>query len=357
MAWKKTANVAQFKGADWSNFIQKVPNCTAEEAKRIALKNPQISFFFFCRTSMVLEGPVYEKYGPFNPNDAVFFSGKPWYGSADQCDSYEKEGVFTAYISPNDNFSLRDVANFTLADGSPAIDIVCLGAGNFATLDEKPYLRAENNQPVTDKPFNPNIQKVLDDGSVQFLQSKGITVLLTVMNAHTPVGWSEFTSAADATKFADYLKTDVVDKYGFDGIDIDDEYSAGTPNNSSLIMVTAIMKTSMPDKIISKALFSDIDYFPPNSYHDETLVQTLDFGWEMTYFEESAENRLSPYSNAGMDKSRLSYGYYSNFETIYNIPKEVSWLKSNGYGGAMIFAFEEQSNRDLMTKVINSWCE
>ncbi len=35
---------------------------------------------------MVLTGK-----GEFKPKDAVFFSGKPWYGSAPQADSYEKD--------------------------------------------------------------------------------------------------------------------------------------------------------------------------------------------------------------------------------------------------------------------------
>ncbi len=265
MAWTRTPNVAQFKGANWDNFIQKEPNCTPETAKRIALKNPNITFFFFCREYMVLEGHVYEEYGAFNPGDAVFFSGEPWFGSAPQCDSYQKNGMTIAYINPDNTFGLRNVADYTLADGSPAIDVACIFAGNYASAD-LPYLRANNNNPPTTKPFNDNIQAVLDDGSVQYLQSKGITVLMSLLNGHAEVGWSQFTSQQDAQNFAEYLKSDVVDRYGLDGIDIDDEYSAGVPNNSSLIMVTSIMKTLMPDKIISKALFSDIQYFPPNSW-------------------------------------------------------------------------------------------
>src|SRR5512140_2781775 len=98
MAWTKTPNVAQYKGADWKNFIRKEPNCTPERARRIALQNPRITFFFFCRQEMVLEGPVFEKYGAFHPGDAVFFSGEPWFGSAPQCDSYQKNKMTVAYV-------------------------------------------------------------------------------------------------------------------------------------------------------------------------------------------------------------------------------------------------------------------
>ena len=50
-------------------------------------------------------------------------------------------------------------------------------------------------------------------------------MLLSVLN-RKPTGWSEFTSEAAAQGFVDQLVA-AVDKYGLDGIDIDDEYSAG----------------------------------------------------------------------------------------------------------------------------------
>jgi chitinase len=129
-------------------------------------------------------------------------------------------GGMTAYINPQSSPQFRNVAGYTLADGSPAINVVCIFAGNYAA--------AESNPPTT-QPFNENIQQVLDDGSVQYLQGKGLTVLLTITNGWQAVGWSEFTSESDALDFAQYLKTDVVDKYGLDGIDIDDEYSTIFP--------------------------------------------------------------------------------------------------------------------------------
>ena len=155
--------------------------------------------------------------------------------------------VTTVYINPASSDQFKQVAGYTLADGSPAIDFVCIFGGNYAA-SSRPYLRANNDDPPTTKPLNPNIQKVLDDGAVGYLQGKGLKVLLTVLNGHKAVGWSEFTSESDAENFASYLKTDIVDKYGLDGIDIDDEYSTGTPNDTSLIMVTTKMKAIMPGK-------------------------------------------------------------------------------------------------------------
>jgi len=347
MAWLKTPNVAMFGGANWDTLIKKVSNCSPEQAKRIALQNPNVTFFFFCRERMVL--PPLGDQGVFNPGDAVFFSGEPWFGSAPQCDSYQKNEMTIAYINPKETNQLRDVACYLLADGSPAIDVVCIFAGNYAS-SELPYLRANNNDPPTTNPFNDDIQQALDDGSVKALQDKGITVLMTVLNGQQPVGWSEFTSEADTSAFAAYLKTEVVDKYGLDGIDIDDEYSTGTPNDNSLVMVTAIMQQLMPDKIISKALWADLQCFGP-TYNGKTLADTLSYGWEMSY-GAGPDYVLPPYVAKGMAKNTVSKGFWSGSPS--NDPTtDVNWIKNNGYGGVMIFSFEAQANIDLMGTLVN----
>ena len=59
------------------------------------------------------------------------------------------------------------------------------------------------------------------------LQEKDIVVSLTGLNDHTHVGWSQFTSQATVQSFVSYLKSDVVQMYGLDGIDIKDEHSVG----------------------------------------------------------------------------------------------------------------------------------
>ncbi len=256
----------------------------------------------------------------------------------------------TVYINPTTPQQLVDVAGYTLADGTPAVNVVCLFAGNYAA-DTLPYLRAENNSPPTTQPFNPSLQAALDSGAVAQVQAKGLKVLLTVLNGHQPVGWSEFTTEAAAMDFAAYLKS-VVDQYGLDGVDIDDEYSSGTPNDTSLAMVTTCLRQIMPDKLITKALWNDLGPFGA-TWQGHTLAENLSFGAEMSYGGPPAA-RLEPYLNVGLVKSQLSLGF-----TAGHGPKDpapyVEWVQANGYAGAMVYAFEDPANVDLMGQIVNAW--
>lgn len=353
MAWIKKTNVAMFKGANWNTLIKKVPNCSPEEAKRIALKNPKISFFFFCREYMILEN-LGDK-GIFNPGDAVFFSGEPWYGSAPQCDSYEKTGMSVAYVSLD---KIQTAGCYTMADGSAAVDVVCIFSAN---INKKPFppgaIALTPNTKVPDGyPYvvgSPDYAGLTAE-AIQKLQKKGITVLLTLLNNHDGTGWSEFPDAVTATNFAQQLK-EVVDRVGLDGIDIDDEYSDNPhPNPSSLVMVTTIMKQLMPDIIISKALWSDHKYFTPK-YENNTLADNLNYGWEMGYGGDP-KDRLSPYRKFGMAANTLVCGFWSGQTSPFRSPSEdVAWLKDNNYEGVMVYAFQDQPNVKLLGELVNYW--
>lgn len=77
----KVPNVAMYEGANWDNYLYTQNFITAEAA--IWKAPTSASFFFYCR------GPLILKNGrSFNPGDAVYFMGKPWWGSAPQCDAY-----------------------------------------------------------------------------------------------------------------------------------------------------------------------------------------------------------------------------------------------------------------------------
>lgn len=93
VAFNKVSDVAQYKGADWKNEVRRETGLSLEQAKAIAAANPNISYFFITKgAQMVLEGSTsFTAKGVFRTGDAVFFSGKPWYGSAPNlADIYEK---------------------------------------------------------------------------------------------------------------------------------------------------------------------------------------------------------------------------------------------------------------------------
>ena len=122
--WGKVDNVAEYKDANWDNFIKTVPNTTVEAAKELADADDDIHFFFYCRQPVILNSRQ------FNAGDAVFFSGKPWFGSAPQCDSYqkmvwgwkEKSDVAEFKGAPWDNM-VRKVGNVSVDEAKRIADV------------------------------------------------------------------------------------------------------------------------------------------------------------------------------------------------------------------------------------------
>jgi hypothetical protein len=361
MPWTKTANVAMYEGADWSGLKQIVSDCTPQQAQRIAILDPTIRFFFFARESMVLTNPDWPEPKVFQPGDAVFFSGESWWGSAPQCDSYQRDGLSLAYIGnlgPNPTSPLV-AADYVTAQGLNAVDIVSLFAANLnvTVFDDYVRLAPDVKVPtggtlaVAHQDYIPLFQQ-----SVAALQEQGLIVLLTFLNNHDAAGWSEFdpdTAAgqADAQTFAQQLQA-VVETYGFDGIDIDDEYSDGAPYPASLAMVTSMMQALMPGKLISKALFDDSDYFGP-TYDGVGLAQTLTYGWQMSY-GASPSDVLPAYVGYGMSQQALSMGFWTG-QPSFDPSGDVAWLKSNGYAGVKDYAFEDSANQALLGSLVNDW--
>ena len=355
MPWTKTANVAMYGQADWSGYKKTVPDCSPQQAQRIAMLDPSISFFFFAREYMVLTNPAWPQPRVFNPGDAVFFSGEPWWGSAPQCDAYQKDGLAVAYIGNLDKTDPTIAGRFTTAQGLNAVDIVCLFAANLNLTVTGDYVALA---PQVTVPSGGTIAVAHDyyipvfKNSVAALQAKGISVLLSFLNNWDDSGWSEFdpTSAAgqaSAQSFAQQLQA-VVQTYGFDGIDIDDEYSTGQAYDDSLPMVTSMLRQLMPDLLISKALWRDSGPFS-GSYNGTTLAQNLTCGWQMSY-DDDPQSELPPYVAAGMAQAALAYGYQG-----YAGLASEAWLKQNGYAGVMVYAFDDPANQQVMGELVNGW--
>lgn len=87
----KVDNVAEYGGADYSNAIGIARGITINQAYEIAVKNPEITYFFFTKgAQMVLCNERGNRI--FHYGDVVFFKGKPWWGSASGlADGYVKK--------------------------------------------------------------------------------------------------------------------------------------------------------------------------------------------------------------------------------------------------------------------------
>jgi hypothetical protein len=248
--------------------------------------------------------------------------------------------IFTGYVEVN-NHALSNVGCYTVG-GQPFFGYACIFAANLAwdSSQNKPTLY-----------LNPQVNQLLTNtNQVAKLQAQGIKVLLSVLNNHDQAGWSCFTSEAEADGFAQELAS-CINYFGLDGVDIDDEYSDGAPNETSLIMVTSAMMAAMPGKVISKALFQDIDYFRV-SWQGRSLAQNLNFGWEMSYWNTDGPSRLAPYVAAGMAPSQLAAGVSMDMNSPEQAAELASAMEENGFGGVMVFGVD--TNADAMLSAISN---
>ncbi len=81
----KTTNVAMDGNADWSGLLRRGNYGSANAAMQDTRGGE--TFFFFCRGYLDL-GPGRQ----FQPGDAAFFAGVPWWAAAPQCEAYSLSG-------------------------------------------------------------------------------------------------------------------------------------------------------------------------------------------------------------------------------------------------------------------------
>jgi len=244
----------------------------------------------------------------------------------------------TAYVEVNSN-SFKNPGCYTY--GSPAKQLF-----SFAVIFAA-NINYTNGQPTLY--FNPQVQSTLNSGNVAYLKSLGIKVLLDVLGNHQNAGWGCFTTYAGADAFAVQC-ANAVTQYGLDGIDIDDEYSTCTTNTSSLVLAVSALRSRLgTTKYITKALFSDIQYFSA-VYNGKKAGDILDYGWEMTYGSTNYSGRLQPYVNAGMAKTKLNIGVDVNGSDQTTASQ---FVKNNGYAGVMVYNVANNSQTNL-SKVSNA---
>lgn len=239
----------------------------------------------------------------------------------------------TGYVEVNTR-ELSNAGCYVLEDGRPFFDFVCIFAANLGWDS-----RTQRSVLI----FNPRVDHLMNHtNQVHQLREQGIHVLLSILNNHDQAGWSRFQTEDDARQFVQQL-VGCVDTYGLAGIDIDDEYSDGRRNPSSLAMVTTLMREAMPDKIISKALWSDYDDFR-ESWNGRRLSDNLNYGWEMSYGGDP-QWRIQPYLDAGMTAGQLAVGVTLPYGG--DVKRVADYTVQKPLGGMMAFNVDTRSADQL----------
>jgi hypothetical protein len=192
-------------------------------------------------------------------------------------DNRKSTGIVTiCYIEVNEGNPLN-VAEYTLKNsGKQLVDIVNLFAANI-------NFSAENGRVYVY--MNDNIQHLLKnrDKYIKPLQDKGIKVCLSILGNHDQSGVANLSDNA-AHDFVAELKN-IVETYGLDGIDFDDEWSSYVtsgnvspgltlPSAKQFSRLVYEAKKAMPDKLITvyhigyTGFTSDVDGMAPGSFID-----------------------------------------------------------------------------------------
>ncbi len=157
-----------------------------------------------------------------------------------------KKAATNAYVETND-WNPLNALRYEIGDtGVPYFDIVTFFAANIV------------HDPVNNRPtphFNAGIKALLENAekTIRPLQRKGTRVVLDFLPHHQ--GWGYYNMRGDDLKFFLDRLAEVLDKYGLDGIDIDEEYAdysdkAPTSNEAPSEFVREFRKR-FPKKILS----------------------------------------------------------------------------------------------------------
>ncbi|HWK03569.1 MAG TPA: glycosyl hydrolase family 18 protein [Puia sp.] len=240
----------------------------------------------------------------------------------------------TAYVEVNDN-DFGNVGCYTYCrSGKQLFSIGNIFAANI------------NADPVTGSPvleFNPGVKAVLNSGKIAQLHSLGIKVLLDVLGNHQNAGWGCFTSYAQADSFAVQCANSIRE-YDLDGIDIDDEYSACTANDASLVLVVSALRGRIGySKLITLVGYKNSTYFSA-AYKGKRVGDLLDLVIEETYFSNDYSGRLKPFIKAGVPKNKLAIGTHLEDN---NQAAVAAYVKDNGLACVMVYGVTDNSKSKL----------
>ena len=246
------------------------------------------------------------------------------------------------YVEVNGHNPLN-VGIYRLKDsGTPFFDICIIFAANI------------NYDVQTQKPvvfFNENVSHLLAhrDKYIKPLQDKGIKVLLDILPNHYGIGWNNLNIAA-AKDIARQLRA-IVDSYGLDGIDFDEEWADygtnGLPgtNTTSYARILYETRKLLPDKLITlywigvSGLGNQVEGMNPGELVDYSYNAYYGSWSEMpssTSFRGFSKEKWGPYPYAfhGTNGSTL----YPSISTA-----NINRIKDNGFGVNLMYDLRGKS--------------
>lgn len=197
-----------------------------------------------------------------------------------------------AYVEVNSN-ELRTVGDYELADGSNAFDVAIIFAANINSDGNAATLH-----------LNDQVTATLENADTQIrpLQDEGIKVTLSLLGNHQAAGFANFPSQPAAAAFADQVAA-VVEQYGLDGVDIDDEWvsygSNGVPaaNADSARWLVDALDAKLPaGSIIS--LYDIGEAAASLKSAPASVLDKLDYIWNPYY----GQYNVPAYPGVGKDR-------------------------------------------------------
>ena len=237
-----------------------------------------------------------------------------------------KSGPITvAYVEVN-NYNVSNVGSYSLQDGSNVFDIAIIFAANINYNGQKAVVFN-----------NPQVQATLNNAATQIrpLQAKGIKVLLSYLGNHQGVGISNFQSLAAAQDFANQVAS-VVNQYGLDGVDLDDEYADygtnGQPNANaqSISWVIQALRQALPNKLITFYYYGTASNYLAHA--SSSVGAMLNYSWNGVYSQYIVP-KVPGLGRSQLSPAAVDYGSTST-TTAASL---ATWTEMNGYGVFMTY--------------------
>ncbi|MEM7359392.1 MAG: glycosyl hydrolase family 18 protein [Pseudomonadota bacterium] len=169
----------------------------------------------------------------------------------------------------------NNFADYQLTGGGSPFSLCILFAANLNGTPDAPQLS-----------FNSQLQPIMDSGVIGKLQEKGLKVSLSILPNHDTAGLSTLTTTG-VDSFTGQL-VDAVHRYGLDGLDFDDEYTApGAPQQPAcFISLLQNLRSALPDKLLTMYAIGPVMQFL--TYNGIEAGSLLDYAWNPYYGTYSA---------------------------------------------------------------------